>query len=264
MARKLRDDELEAALRDIGRRLDHPTPHHMAVTVRERIHAQRALGDAHFRVARFGLAPTLATAALLLLVVALGVPTARAAAGEFLQVLGLDIFRVGAVATAVPSPEVVLPGERVTLEEARRRVTFTLRAPASARLGAPDDVYLDRSDGTDRVSLVYRARAGMPASRVAGITALVVEFRGTVDAQLFGKAAGPDTRIEPVSVGGAAGYWLEGAPHLFFYRDGGGAVRDETLRLAGNTLIWEDGGVTLRLEAEVSRDEALQIAASFR
>ena len=38
----------------------------------------------------------------------------------------------------------------------------------------------------------------------------------------------------------------------------------ETLRLAENTLLWERGGVTYRLEAQVTRDEAIRIASSFR
>jgi len=51
---------------------------------------------------------------------------------------------------------------------------------------------------------------------------------------------------------------------LFFYRDASGIIQTETLRLAGNTLIWEQDGVTFRLEAQVSREDALRIAASFR
>ena len=59
-------------------------------------------------------------------------------------------------------------------------------------------------------------------------------------------------------------YWLEGTPHQFFYRDSAGNPSPETLRLAGNTLLWEQGAVTFRLEAQVSRDDALRIATSFR
>ncbi len=259
MGRRMRDDELEAALRDVGRRLDHPSPAHMAVVVRERIHRAPAR-----RARSRPLVPALATLLTLLVVVALALPGARATAEEFLRVRGIDIFRVPGVASALPSPALALPGDRTTLAEARRLAPFAVRAPSVSRLGAPDDVYVERTAGMERVTLVYGPRPGMPPSRLAGVSALVVELRGTVDAQLFGKAAGPGTRVEPVSVNGATGYWLEGQPHLFFYRDASGSVRDETLRLAGNTLLWEQGGVTLRLEAEIGRDEALEIAASFR
>ena len=49
-----------------------------------------------------------------------------------------------------------------------------------------------------------------------------------------------------------------------FVPAGAGNPQAETLRLAGNTLLWEQDGVTFRLEAQVSRDDALRIAASFR
>jgi hypothetical protein len=67
-----------------------------------------------------------------------------------------------------------------------------------------------------------------------------------------------------VTVNGGRGFWLEGAPHQFFYRDPDGSVRPDTLRLAGNTLLWEQGGVTLRLEADLTRDQALRLASTFR
>ena len=67
-----------------------------------------------------------------------------------------------------------------------------------------------------------------------------------------------------VAVGDGRGraLWIEGEPHLFFYRDRDGQVRDESVRLAGNVLLWERGELTLRLEGAIARDEAIRIAAS--
>ena len=67
-----------------------------------------------------------------------------------------------------------------------------------------------------------------------------------------------------ISVNGGPGYWIEGEPHLFFYRDRSGNVRDETIRLAGNVLLWEQGELTLRLEGDLRLPQALRIAKSFR
>jgi len=71
--------------------------------------------------------------------------------------------------------------------------------------------------------------------------------------------------VEPVAVNGQPGFWIQGAPHLFFYRVGGstGSIEQETLRLAGNTLIWTQGNLLLRLEAQVDKATALRIAASI-
>ena len=256
------DLELEATLQEIGERLDYPRPVAMAAAVRARLREPRPRSGT--RLPRFAFAPAFVTIAILAVVVTLGSPDARAAAGEFLHLRGIDIFRVPAVPTALPPLRIAIAGLRTTLDDARRRVPFTLRAPTAAALGAPDDVFVETTGTTDRVTLVYRERAGIPVSKEAGVSALVVELRGVVDEAFLGKAIGPGTRVEAVSVNGVRGYWLEGAPHLFFYRDPAGSVRDETLRLAGNTLVWVQDGVTVRLEAQVSREEALRVAASFR
>jgi hypothetical protein len=166
-----------------------------------------------------------------------------------------------------PSPRSGL-GAPTTLADARLRADFPVRVPADPRLGTPDEVYRDGADASgarQRISLVYGQRADIPISHEPGVSVLVVEFRGGFDENLTGgKGVGPDTKIESLSVNGGRGLWLEGAPHLFFYRDASGIIQTETLRLAGNTLIWEQDGVTFRLEAQVSREDALRIAASFR
>ncbi|HXT37274.1 MAG TPA: hypothetical protein VN837_17000, partial [Chloroflexota bacterium] len=78
------------------------------------------------------------------------------------------------------------------------------------------------------------------------------------------KLAFMGTTIENVSVTGANGVWLSGAPHFFGYAMPDGSVVTEPLRLAGNTLLWQRGAVTYRLEGSVGKDIALRIAASIR
>jgi hypothetical protein len=43
-------------------------------------------------------------------------------------------------------------------------------------------------------------------------------------------------------------------------RDPSGRLRDDAARLAGKTLLWEHGELTLRLEGDLSKAEALRIA----
>jgi hypothetical protein len=258
MTERLRDEELEAALRDIGARLDYPAPVAMTAAVQARLRAPRRGGW------RLVFAPAALTAALLILVVGALASGLPATAVDFLRVRGIDIFPVPSVPATLPPPKITFSGDRVTLAEARSRVRFAVEVPTATELGAPDDVYVETVGSTDRVTLVYRQRPGIPVSATAGVSALVVELGGTIDEALLGKGTGPGTPVEPVNVGGARGYWIEGAPHLFFYRDPNGNAVQETLRLAGNTLVWERGNVTLRLEAQVTKDEALRLAASFR
>ena|SRR5205809_3378637 len=257
----MRDDELDATLVDIGRRLRYPAASSVASRVRALIARPRTLRE---RWSLPAFAPAFATLAILLIAIAIASPGVRAAAREFLHLRGIDIFPVPSVATVAPSAAVAIPGERVSLDEARRRVHFTVRQPATPELGSPDAVVLDTTGAAERVTLVYGARAGFPPTQLQGVSALLVEFRGSVDATFFGKSIGPGTTLEEVTVNGGRGFWLAGAPHFFFYRDASGAILQETLRLAGNTLIWEQDGVTFRLEAEISRDQALRIASTVR
>ena len=151
----------------------------------------------------------------------------------------------------------------MTLDEAESRAGYAVVVPTDPQLGAPDEVYLRSVPGSTAVSFVYKERAGIAPS-AAGAAAIVTEFAGaTVDEQFFGKVLDQTTTLEKVTVNGQPGFWIQGTPHFFFYQVNG-AVQQETLRLAGNTLLWTQGTLLLRLEAQVDRATALRIAASFR
>jgi hypothetical protein len=261
----MREQELEETLTDLGARLAYPRPTRLGDAVLARLSEPRPRRWWEAVLSpRYAFAPALATLLLILVVSLAAMPNVRATADDFLRLRGIDIFRTAATPSApVASAAVPFPGQRVTLEEARVRVPF-LRAPADARLGVPDQVYVDQTQAGDRVTLVYVSRPGVPVQSQAGVSAVVVAFRGRIDESLFAKVAVPGTRVEEVTVNGGGGYWLEGTPHQFFYRDAAGNPAPETLRLAGNTLLWEQDGVTFRLEAQLARDDALRIATTFR
>jgi hypothetical protein len=46
------------------------------------------------------------------------------------------------------------------------------------------------------------------------------------------------------------------------FSDRDGVFHDSRARLAANTLVWQDGDVTLRLEGDLTKEEALRIARS--
>ena len=71
-----------------------------------------------------------------------------------------------------------------------------------------------------------------------------------------------DTRR--VRVGGAPGLLFKGPPAVVFAPRGGGEPRVESALLARNTLMWERGGLLLRLEAEQPLGELLRFARSVR
>ncbi len=85
--------------------------------------------------------------------------------------------------------------------------------------------------------------------------ALLFEFRSG-NALFLKKVAGSSSKVEYVDVGGDPGLWI-GAAHAVFLPGG-------QARLADNVLIWQRGALTLRLEARVSKDEAIRIALAIR
>ncbi len=252
---RLSDAELEATLRDIGRGQKTPDAPHLAARVRARIADRREPR----RPWILALVPALIT----LLVLAGG-----AAAVEVVRLRGVDVFRVPAVtAPPRPSPSSSATARSLDLGErasfgAAQTLVQPLYLSSDPIFGAPDEIYLRRG-GNGQVSFVYAPQPGLPAGPT-GHGALVTQFRGVLDTSFIGKGVGPGSRIENVRVGDAPGVWIEGQAHLFFYRDGAGNILQETLRLAGNTLLWQRGDSLMRLEAEVGRQRALEIAASFR
>jgi hypothetical protein len=169
--------------------------------------------------------------------------------------------------TATTSPGARLDlglGQRVTLEEARRRAGFPVLVPGAAGLERPDAVFFDPAlPGGGRVDLVYRARPGLPASSFTDAGLLITQFRGEPEPDFLKKITSAGI-VQFVTVGGEPGYFFSGDPHYLSYRDASGQFRDEQTRLAGNTLIWQRGDLTLRLEGNLSMAEAVRIAESMR
>jgi hypothetical protein len=77
------------------------------------------------------------------------------------------------------------------------------------------------------------------------------------------KKVAQETHVEQVSVAGARGLFLE-SPHFLFLIDERGQVIEATARLTQDVLIWDEGGVAYRLEGDLERDEALELARSLR
>ena len=211
----------------------------------------------------------LAAAAVLIIVASLlAYPPTRTAIADWVN-LHTSINRTNTLPTPSPLPPGPLGsrlglGNQVTLPAARGAVPWHVLVPGL--LGAPDEVYLQNPpDGPDQgeVTLVYAARAGIPVSGQTGVSVLVTEARGSVNQNFFGKTVGPGTSIEAVTIGGHQGWWISGQPHVFFFDDAAGNARLETLRLATNTLIIDEGGTIVRIEGDLTRQQALDLAASL-
>lgn len=244
--------ELEHTLHAVGRELRYPPTPELGSAVAERVRAKRA-------PRRLPARRTLALAALALLLLAAGavaaVPASRHAVLDWLGLRSVRIERVTKL-PALPPGRVggkLDLGTRTTLPAARAHASFHVLVPPRA----PDEIYFAHTPVGGRVSLVYAARGGRPRM-------LVTEFRGEQPRGFLFKTLGPGTTAEPVRVNGNPGVWVAGRPHELVFRDANGNVQSDSVRLAGNTLLWQHGGVLVRLEARVPKAEALRIAQTMR
>jgi hypothetical protein len=238
--------ELERELLELGRTLEFPQAPDITVAFRARI-----LRPPRRLPLRRAL--VLAFAVLLLLAgTALAVPQSRSAILHFFHIGGVTIKRVDALPPMAPRRPLTL-GQPVSLAAARERVEFRVLVPADL---PPEQVFVSSYPPGGQVAFLYGSRS---QPRL-----FVTQFRATETATYAFKMVGPGTTVELVRVGDEPAVWVAGQPHHFVYVDTNGDIQFETLRLAGNTLLWEHDGVTIRLEGGFTKAEAIRLARSFR
>jgi hypothetical protein len=231
--------ELERDLRALAALVDYPPEPDLV----PRVGARLARPERRWR------RPLLVALAALALAVAIAfaVPPARSAILRFFHLGGVTVERVEELPKAPRrSPVVGLAGP-MSLERADRVAGFRIVRPSSE---------------------IERAYA---ASGIAAMLLRVEDVHGPVlltELQGFDlmmkKVAAGETRIEPLTVNGLPGIWIEGAPHVVSYYDPLGRQRTRATRLAGNVLVWARRGFTFRLEGELTKQQALEIARFVR
>jgi hypothetical protein len=210
-------------------------------------------------VAVAALAVVMATGAVLA-----ASPGARQAVADWLGLRGVDIRYRDPAQPPPPLGSTLSVGERVDLAEARRGLSFLPLLPPPGGLGPPDEAYLSPFPKGGRLTVVYRARDGMPAVGPGGEGLLLTQFRGSVTDVAIRKLLDAGVRIQQVTVAGGPGYWFEGEPHQLFFADADGRFYEDRSRLAGNTLVWVQGDLTLRLESALSNDDSIRLSESLR
>lgn len=252
---------LAASLRDLGWQLELPATDPVADAVAriEALEGVRAEPSVATLARRRPRTRVLAAAAVAVaLAVTIAAPGPREAVAG-----GLGLGRVAVTYTG-DVPEAAARtydlGTPVPLAQAIQGMEPPLAAPA--RLGDPGGSYVDRPAGT--VTLAWARSPDLPEVADSGIGLLLTVLPGTTDAGHVSKAIGPGTTIELVRVDDHPAYWIAGEPHEVAVVDPAGRVVHDATRLAGNTLIWTDGDLTLRLESALDRAEAVDLATHLR
>jgi hypothetical protein len=173
-------------------------------------------------------------AALLAIAIAFAVPPARSSILRFLHLGGVTIERVSVLPPAQERPLGAELGAVVSAGRARAALGAPFRLPRLG--GAP---VLHETYGV--VSALLDDHGPVLLTETSGVGLL--------------KKLSATSQVEQAVIGpGVEGIWIAGAQHVFF---GPGLPP----RYAGNTLVWERGGVTYRLEGRgLTKARAIELA----
>jgi hypothetical protein len=232
-------NELEQRLHTLGQELEYPPEPDVAPAVL----AQLDRRPFPWRAAAIAVA---------VLVVAVGaafaVPQARTTILRWFHLRGVTVERVETLPPAEERSQAGGLGRPLSRGEAERVVGFELALPPRV---SPKRVYVV---GDALASVVLRIR-GRPL--------LLSEYRAA-DFSSLKKSATGETAIEFVRVNGEPGLWLEGGPHTLTYFNRRGEFRERTIVIHGNVLLWTRGELTLRLEGNLTKAQALDISRVIR
>ena len=265
------DRELDRELRELGALIDYPPTPDVARTVRNALEEAASDQPRRLRMA-FPTMRWAAVAAAFVLLIAVPTlsPGLRATVSDWF--VADDIRRGGGPVVDAGSPErqseapaagfsknrtypalaPLFSGERISLRKARITMDGALLLPRMQKLGKPDEVYAAGIFRKAGVVLVYRE--GFPPLGDTGISLVLTEVPGDLEpAYLRGKTT-VESELERVSVDGGPGYWSAT----------GRIPSAMDPRLPCPALLWEQGGVALRLEANVQKERAIRIAESVR
>ncbi len=238
--------ELERMLVALGNELDVPEPPEIVSRVGAALAPRRP--DARRR-----LVLVLAAVAAAALLATLAIPDARSALLRLLHIGGARIELVDELPPVPQTPpelELTL-GEPVSLDEARESAGFTLLELDET----PDAVYVG-----ERGTVWFRyGRPDAVKLLVAQTPELYVD-----EPFILKKLVASGTEVEAVEVRGRPAYFVSGEPHVILLLDPNGVAIEESARLARDVLVWDEQGRTLRLEGDLTKDEAVELAESMR
>jgi hypothetical protein len=200
----------------------------------------------------------------LLLIAAVSIPESRTALANWLGLGGIRIEFVDTLLDREDRVEIdssLIVGEEIELEDANLTRGIPIR-------GLPDTIpvrVFERKDGSvTTVSLFYEPSAALPDIGETGVGALLMQTDAPGEFIFLVKETHPLERASFVQVGGTDGYWVQTGNLVATPFDPAGEFGiDQVSRRTGNVLLWQIGGITYRLETNLSRAEAIALAESL-
>lgn len=262
--------DLERALLELAPQVAFPPTPDLSSSIRAHIAAHPAPRRVGWQWPAL-LQPRRLAIAFLALLVILGAavtlsPGLRTSIAKRLGVHGIEIIFVDETPTPQASPAAgatLLLGDPMTLAEAQSRTDYVIQVPTE--LGPPDEVYVRQVSAGPMVTLLYRAREGLPAATETGVGALLMQFPISSEAGDIAKRVSLGMgSVSEVRISDTFGYWITGASELVIDQDPSTSFVDSVSRPSADVLIWEQDGLTFRLELNGVRSDAIRIAESMQ
>jgi hypothetical protein len=158
------------------------------------------------------------------------------------------------LSTITPTPPALLSlAGQTTLEDARQRADFPIRLPTyPPGLGDPDMIFYQELGG--QIVVHVWLDDGSPDHVEMSLHTL---GPGTFALK------GPVGEIEQSSINGTLALWTTG-PYALVYIDRQGTNPDFHSLVEGHVLIWQEDGITYRLETSLPLQEAIRVAESLQ
>ena len=252
-------NDIDALLRSSAAAFSYPRTPNIAARVSAQLDTQPFQTSIMARARALMSRPVLrvAVASLLVAVVAvasaLAVPQSREALADL---FGLSSVKIDVGPVEDPPPPVLSPrsfATPTTLSSAQETVEFEIRLPAEDGVRLPPEaVYIQGIGGTMAtvVILGYESQDFDLYQSSIGFYG-----KGLPDADLARESA----------VRGMPAIWIDSGGHIARSLDAEGKLLIETERtVERGTLLWEEGGISYRLETGLSEGEAILLAESLR
>ncbi len=212
----------------------------------------------------------------------LAIPDARASVADWLGIGNVHVVRVRELPALTPTTTALTAtnpagpptnAELATsldlrlesdLDAAGKRIGIVAQRPTLPGLAVPDLSASGPANVAPQIVQVWRASNELaPSKAVPAVAIILSQIRADIAGGAFQKLLPPNTSFTAVRVNGVTAWWITGDLHelTYFTRDG---TATEPLRLAGDTLLWFDAGVTYRLESTLGRDRSIAFAESLR
>jgi hypothetical protein len=232
---------LEIRLRALGHELELPAEPDVTAAVLEQVEGRRPFPWRRAAALAFALVAIAVGAAF-------AVPQARTAILRFFHIGGETIVRVETLPPAVERSQAGGLGVPLSRAEAERRIGFSLLLPPVKGNG-PNRVYVLG----DSVGTVIVRSHGKPV--------LLSEFSSPGEMGLKKLTLG-DATVQWLRLNGRDAIWLQGT-HTLSYFDRSLNFRQQPIRISANVLIWVRGRLTLRLEGDLTRPQAVALAETI-